>query len=216
MFIVKSNGRDQRSFADIIAATSYSRITFLLINKLKPSQTYSSTRNRSSHTDVRTHVGNTHNYPIHDLDLWSFDVRSIDADRSHAIWYMCTKFSLALVAEVVFILERIYYTQTHSHRPMLLITLTLPTHRLLQRPNCVSILHLVDAPKMRTFQLLFYILLRKKCLCDYPDDSCFIIGNTTSSIKPEVHTIAKPSEEDWATATGNVHKKFGEFRTCDS
>jgi len=32
--------------------------------------------------------------------------------------------------------------------------------------------------------------------------------NVMSSIKPEVHNT--PSEEDWATATGNIHKRFGE------
>jgi len=38
----------------------------------------------------------------------------------------------------------------------------------------------------------------------------------TSSIKPEVHNITAPPEEDRATAMGNMHKKIGEDRTCSS
>ena len=38
-------------------------------------------------------------------------------------------------------------------------------------------------------------------------------ANMMSSIKPEMHNI---SEQDPATATGNMHKKIGEDRTCSS
>ena len=38
----------------------------------------------------------------------------------------------------------------------------------------------------------------------------------TSSIKPEVHNITTPPQEDRAPAIGNTHKKFGEDRTCSS
>ena len=45
-----------------------------------------------------------------------------------------------------------------------------------------------------------------------------IYGNITQSIKPEVHKITLPSEEDRATATGiglrNMYRKFREMCTC--
>jgi len=36
--------------------------------------------------------------------------------------------------------------------------------------------------------------------------------NMTSSVKPKIHNIAVLSEEDWATAIGNMHKKFGQVQ----
>jgi len=35
---------------------------------------------------------------------------------------------------------------------------------------------------------------------------CLVYENMTSSTKPKIHNIT-PSEEDWATSTGNMHKK---------
>ena len=55
-----------------------------------------------------------------------------------------------------------------------------------------------------------------------PRAACALLGDVekprlmTLSVKPEVHNITTPPEEDRATAIGNMHKKLGEHRTCSS
>jgi len=36
----------------------------------------------------------------------------------------------------------------------------------------------------------------------------------TASIKPGLHNVGTPSQEDRATATGYLHKKIGNVRPC--